>query len=188
MIIGICGEQGSGKSTAGHILVEEYGFYKIAFADTLKDIVAVMFGWKRELLEGDTEESRIWRETVDEWWCKHLGIIGFTPRMALQMIGTNAMRDGFHPEIWVSIVERRLSEYKNVVITDVRFSNEIKMIRKNGGHILRIERDNNNSPIHKSELEWRQSGVNYTLKNDGTMDELREKIGHILFLIVNETK
>lgn len=186
MIIGLCGEQGSGKNTIGNILVERYGFHQMAFADALKDIVAIMFGWKRELLEGDTEESRIWREEVDEWWSSRLGIVKFTPRTALQMVGTNAMRDGFHPDIWIALIERRLSEYKNVVITDVRFSNEMRMIRKHGGYIIRIERGDNTSPIHKSELEWRQMGVQYNIKNDGEIKDLYDKIGEILFLIVNE--
>lgn len=186
MIIGLCGEQGSGKTTIGRILVECYGFHQMAFADALKDIVATIFGWSRKLLEGDTPEGREWRENVDEWWSNRLGIVDFTPRKALQMVGTNAMRDGFHPDIWISIIERRLTEYKNVVITDVRFSNEMRMIRKHGGHIIRIERDDNNSPIHKSEFEWRQMGVQYNLKNDGEITDLYNKIGEILFLIVNE--
>jgi hypothetical protein len=187
MIIGLCGEQGSGKSTVGTILVDKYGFHKIAFADALKDVVSIMFEWRRDLLEGDTPEGREWRETSDEWWSCRLGM-ELTPRKALQMIGTNAMRDGFHTDIWLSIVERQLSVHKNVVITDVRFSNEMKMIRNNGGHIVRIEREHSTISEHKSEFEWRQMGVTYTMTNNRAIENLYEEVGHLLFRIVSYSK
>lgn len=62
MIVGICGLIGSGKGTVADMLVGEFGFTKISFADSLKDAVAAVFGWPRNLLEGDTDESRSWRE------------------------------------------------------------------------------------------------------------------------------
>lgn len=59
IIIGLCGAQGAGKDTVGEILINEYGFHKLSFASALKDMLAALFSWPRELLEGDTEESRI---------------------------------------------------------------------------------------------------------------------------------
>ena len=59
MIIGLCGAQGSGKDTVANILVSKYGFVRISFATALKDVVAILFSWPREMLEGDTPESRI---------------------------------------------------------------------------------------------------------------------------------
>ena len=58
MIIGICGLIGCGKGTVGDILVDDYGFTKLSFADKLKDGVATVFNWDRAMLEGDTVESR----------------------------------------------------------------------------------------------------------------------------------
>ena len=92
MIIGLCGIQGAGKDTVGDILVSEYGFIKLTFASTLKDIVSVLFSWPRDLLEGITEESRIWRETVDDFWTEKTGFENFTPRKALQLIGTDLFK------------------------------------------------------------------------------------------------
>ena len=74
MIVGVCGLIGSGKGTVADILVEEYDFKKISFADSLKDAVAVLFKWPRHLLEGDTEESRFWREQPDEFWSAELDV------------------------------------------------------------------------------------------------------------------
>ena len=93
MIIGICGLIGSGKGTVADILVEQ-GFTKVSFADKLKDGVATIFGWDRALLEGDTDESREWREQTDEFWTEETGRT-ITPRIVLQEFGTECMREGF---------------------------------------------------------------------------------------------
>ena len=67
MIIGICGLIGSGKGTVADVLVDQ-GFKKVSFADRLKDGVSTIFGWDRAMLEGDTDESRQWREQRDDFW------------------------------------------------------------------------------------------------------------------------
>ena len=73
MIIGIAGFLGSGKGTLGDILIQDYGFKSIAFADAVKDAVSVIFKWDRSLLEGDTKESRDFREHTDEYWSGKFG-------------------------------------------------------------------------------------------------------------------
>ena len=95
MIIGICGLIGSGKDTIADYLVTNYNFKKLSFADKLKDSVATMFDWDRELLDGKTDESRAWREKEDAYWTKELGY-SVTPRLVLQKFGTECMRDGFY--------------------------------------------------------------------------------------------
>ncbi len=49
MIIGICGLIGSGKDTIAEYLIKEHNYIKLSFADKLKDSVATMFDWDREL-------------------------------------------------------------------------------------------------------------------------------------------
>ena len=68
MIIGISGLIGSGKNAVAQSLTENFGYKQIAFADAVKDSVSSLFGWDREMLEGDTPESREWREQPDEFW------------------------------------------------------------------------------------------------------------------------
>lgn len=108
MIIGLCGFQGSGKDTVGDILVKSHGFIRLSFASALKDAVAVLFGWNRDMLEGVTPESRQFREQVDEYWSEKLKIPDFTPRKALQMIGTELFRNHFHSNMWVSTSRKKL--------------------------------------------------------------------------------
>lgn len=139
MLIGFVGLIGSGKGTAADILVEKHGFIKESFANSVKDAVSTIFGWDRALLEGDTIHSRKWREAPDAWWSNKMGK-PFSPRQALQLMGTEAGRDTFHEDLWIYSLERRMNPNKNYVIADVRFPNEIKMIQDLGGKVFRLRR------------------------------------------------
>ena len=141
MIIGLCGLIGAGKDTFANILVESHNFVKLSFAGALKDAVAAVFGWDRELLEGLTPEARHWREQVDPWWAERLNMPNLTPRWVLQYWGTEVCRHGFHDDIWIAALENRLrSRTGNTVISDVRFPNEIKAIKNAGGTIIWVQR------------------------------------------------
>lgn len=184
MIIGLVGFAGSGKSTAGQILREEHGFESIAFADPLKDVVSNIFGWDRKLLEGDTADSRIFRETEDRWWSDRLGF-KITPRLMFQMIGTECVRKGLSEKTWLCALERRIPKDKNIVVTDCRYSNEIDMLRNLGANIIWIKRGPFPTPeemnlMHSSEIEWTWKKVNYEIENDKTIDDLRAGIKTVL--------
>lgn len=141
-IIGISGFINSGKDTVADYLVNYHGFRRESFAAHLKDVVSVIFGWDRVMLEGRTSSSRIWREQVDSWWSQKLGQTDLTPRSVLQILGTDVLRQNFHDEIWIhSLAKKILSSTDHIVITDVRFSNEAQMIRDCDGILCAIQRE-----------------------------------------------
>lgn len=141
MLIGICGWIGSGKDTVAEYLVNNYGFQRESYAGTLKDAVSNVFGWNREWLEGLTPESREWREQVDSWWAERLNVPHLTPRWVLQQWGTEVARKSFHDDIWIASLENKLRNNKNhMVISDCRFPNEIKSIKKQGGIVIWVHR------------------------------------------------
>ena len=190
MIIGLCGIQGAGKDTVGDILVSEYGFIKLTFASTLKDIVSVLFSWPRDLLEGITEESRIWRETVDDFWTEKTGFENFTPRKALQLIGTDLFRIHFCNDIWSNIVENKIittlknNPKTNIVVSDCRFSNEFNLIKKfPNSYIIKVVRTPDislNGLSHSSETEWLNYNFDEILQNDNSICELQIKLKSLL--------
>jgi len=153
MIIGMVGLIGSGKGTVGDYLCEKYHFQRESFAKPLKDAAAIIFNWPRHLLEGDTPESRIWRDQVDVYWSEKLGW-EVTPRDVLQKLGTEAGRQVFGNPLWTAALINRLvnhlpsfqsmreSPFKPIdfVITDVRFENEMKALRELGAKIIRVKR------------------------------------------------
>ena len=141
MIIGICGLIGSGKDTIADYLQNIHQFRRESFAHALKDAVAQVFGWDRELLEGRTKESRYWREQVDAWWAERLDMPNLTPRHVLQVWGTEVARRSFHDDIWIAALENKLRKTTDdVVISDCRFPNEIKSIKNAGGIVIRVVR------------------------------------------------
>jgi hypothetical protein len=141
VIIGICGFQGAGKDTVADYLANIHQFRRESFAHTLKDAVASVFGWDRELLEGRTKESRAWREQVDPWWANRLNMPDLTPRWVLQYWGTEVARKGFHDDTWIASLENKLRKTTDdIVISDCRFPNEIKAIKDAGGVVIRVVR------------------------------------------------
>jgi len=196
MIIGICGLIGSGKGTVADVLVDQ-GFTKVSFADKLKDGVSTIFGWDRAMLEGDTDESRQWREQRDDFWSAETEM-EVTPRLVLQLFGTDCLRNGFHDGVWVSLLKKHMLDNPgNYVIPDVRFRNEQNMIRELGGEIWRVQRgdipewygcamlDNTTGSdlmeeydVHPSEYKWidMNNKFDVTLYNEGTIEDLRQLV------------
>jgi hypothetical protein len=162
MIIGIAGFQGSGKDTIADYLCNIYGFKRDSFAATLKDAVAAVFGWDRDLLEGRTTESRAWRETVDTWWANRLDMPNLTPRLVLQKWGTEVARKSWHDDTWIASLENKLTRSHNdIVITDVRFPNEIAAIKRAGGVVIRV--------VRGPEPEWYDLAIE---TNSGTFNHM----------------
>ena len=198
-LIGLVGFIGSGKGTVGECLVTN-GYHHDSFAAPIKDAASSIFGWNRALLEGDTDASRTWREQPDVFWSKQFDRT-FTPREALQKLGTEAGRNVFHADLWVSSLLRR-TQGKNTVVTDVRFKNEIVAIQKAGGLVVRVKRGSEpswygvaqlansgdpqallameQSSIHRSEWDWIGCEVDYTLDNSGTLEALSKEINTFL--------
>ena len=209
MIIGICGLIGSGKDTIADYLQNIHQFRRESFAHTLKDAVAHIFGWDRELIEGRTRESREWREQVDPWWAERLNMPNLTPRWILQYWGTEVCRRAFHDDIWIAALENKLrNSQDDIVISDCRFPNEIKSIQNASGKVIRVVRGpepewynsavsvnrgpNGNSTwaiskaklerlqVHASESSWVGTKFDVVVDNNSTMDHLFSQINDLV--------
>jgi hypothetical protein len=198
MIVGLLGFIGSGKGTAGDIL-KDMGFTPVSFAKGVKDVTAEMFGWPRHLLEGDTQVSREWREQPDKFWSAEFGR-DFTPRYALQLMGTEVGREVFHEDFWIIRLKKFMQDnpYQNYVITDVRFQNELQFIYDMKGTTIEIERgipphwysvavqanrgDTKaeqfmfETGVHESEWRWIGGEIDHKIINSGTVEDLKQNM------------
>ena len=182
MLIGLVGLIGSGKDTVADFLVKEHGFHRDSFAKSLKDAVSVIFGWDRSLLEGATQESRMWRERIDPYWSNKLDR-AVTPRHILQHWGTEVMRGHFHDSIWIDSFTAR---YRggNIVLSDTRFINEINTIRDLKGKVVLVRRgpiptqqEMQERSVHQSEWDWIGQHFDYEIDNSGNLEDLRTQVG-----------
>lgn len=205
MIIGLVGFIGSGKDTVAKQFVQQ-GCVQDSFAAPLKDMTATIFGWDRDLLEGDTIESRDFRETPDMFWTKKLGVPNFTPRLALQLLGTDIMRNHFSKDIWLDSLEYRMhkinSDAKCIVVSDARFRNELTLIQDMGGKVIWVQRgelpewfgvakeahsnainrkimETKYADVHESEWNWAGYPVDFVIENNGTLEDLQQKVSQI---------
>jgi hypothetical protein len=203
MIIGLCGAQGAGKDTVGGILESKHGFVKLAFASAIKDILSALFSWPRDMLEGLTKESREWRETPNKYWSDKLAIPDFSPRRAMQIVGTDLLRNQLNKDIWTNIMENKIATLResgenhrffqvypqadiyniNIVITDCRFANEFDMIRKfSDARIIKIVKDTHveMAPAHSSENDWTNVEAEI-LQNNGSVEDLELAIEKMIY-------
>jgi hypothetical protein len=202
MIIGICGFIGSGKDTIADYLVNFHEFRRDSFASTLKDAVSAVFGWDRELLEGRTKQAREWREQVDPWWAERLNMPTLTPRLMLQLWGTEVCRRAFHDDIWIASLENKIrTSTDHVVVSDCRFPNEIRAIKSAGGRVVWVQRgdlpewydlavESNRGgfnhmataypDVHVSETAWVGTEFDAVINNNGTIEELYDQIRNLV--------
>lgn len=130
MIIGIHGPLNGGKDTVANIIQMMYPqkFGRYAFAKPLKDALKVMLGFSDIQLE-----DRKLKEEVDPFW-------GFTPRKAMQLLGTEFGRDMLSKDIWIKRAELEISRNsqhsRGTIITDVRFENEVEWLRSRDDAVL----------------------------------------------------
>ena len=122
-----------------------------------------------------------------------------TYREFLQKLGTEAMRDGLHKNVWVNALfadykwytkewdelgNETLGAYPNWIITDMRFPNELDAVILREGITIRVNRDNGTREIdtnpHPSETALDDAKFHYTINNDGSFEDLMKKVEEIL--------
>ena len=168
MIIGLSGYARSGKDTVAELLVLNYEFKRMAFADGIRDAlialnpilhdgyrlneIVKMYGW--EVAKSKDEVRRL-----------------------LQVMGTEVGRKLIHEDVWVWRLFNSINTDERIVIPDVRFPNEARMIEQNGGEVWRINR-HNHKPVndHISEHAMDNHMFKRVVYNDGTLDDLADEV------------
>jgi hypothetical protein len=222
MLIGINGKIGAGKDTVGEIIQklcftntnQNYEIKK--FAGKLKQIASLLTGIPVEKFEDQEFKKTI---LGSEWGTVKENPLNSIPvfedvkfnhlmsvRELLQKLGTEAMRDGLHTNVWVNALfadykrsshwedrfydelnkkgfagrEEVWSNYPNWIITDMRFPNELEAVVEKGGITIRVVRPETVTGEHPSEIALDGHIVHYEIINDGTIEDLIDKVREIL--------
>ncbi len=179
MLIGITGKSESGKSLASEHLKNAYHFKRMAFAAPLKSMLSAI-GVPYNHLWGDKKEQPM----------EMFG--GLSAREAMQRLGTEWGRHNFGESFWTDIWkneylrERELHPYEaGYVVDDVRFDSECKAIREMGGKNIEIRRPTleitGMKYKHASETGVKKESLDYVIWNDGTPQDLRDKIDVLMW-------
>lgn len=146
-LIGFSGRSGAGKDTAAKAL-EPMGYKRDAFADPLKQMVAILAGEPVENFHDPVLKEQV---------CPALGV---TRRRALQMVG-NAMRNLFQENVWArSLVARwRAAGCPKTVVTDVRYDDEAQSLIDQGGKIVLLQRPDGSRLTGEAATDISEQGI-----------------------------
>jgi hypothetical protein len=180
-------------------LEDQSGWEIKKFAGKLKDIAEHLTGIDIEKFEDQefkkTNLGPEWDVPAQVSLSNGQILIGklrpLTVREFLQNLGTNAMRNGLHDNVWVNALfaDYKLIEYgddeqghyPNWVVTDTRFPNEAKAIKEKDGIIIRVEKPGiepiNNHPSETGLDDW---NFDYKIANVSGIFELKEAVQDIL--------
>lgn len=167
MIIGLTGYAQSGKDSVANILVNNYGYTRVAFADPIRELLYQM---NPAVKDGGYRVQ----STVDAYGWDVAKTAFPEVRNMLQNLGVGA-RKTFGDMFWVQQALRQVSPEGNFVITDVRYPNEAKAIRAyDNAQIWRIKRSGVD-PVntHASETAMDGEKVDQIFVNNGTLEDLK---------------
>jgi cytidylate kinase len=165
MIIGLTGYAQSGKDTVASILVEKYGFKRVAFADKIRDFlygINPMVACSPTGYLQDLVNLVGWDKAKQEPQVRRL----------LQDLGVSA-RELLAEDIWVSSALKNVAAEDRIVVTDVRFENEAAQVKLLNGQLWRVKRLGF-GPVnnHVSESELDGHPVDQIFVNNGTVEDL----------------
>lgn len=166
MIIAFTGSMGAGKSTAIKVLEQTgYTTQLVKFAAPIYDIQEYIY------------------KRIESVYTRPADFV--KNRTLLQYIGTDfgrSLSQSLWVDIWMEEVDNALTEI--VVCDDCRFDNEAEAIKAMGGIIIKITSDKNVERIttangianHASEAGINPKFVDYTIENNGTLEEYENKL------------
>ncbi len=187
MLIGIGGKKQAGKDTVAMLiktlLNEHFEIKKIS--GRIKDMACILLNCNREQLEDEKFKSM---ELGKEWKC--LSKVKMTPRLLLQLLGTEFGMYQLHPHIWNNLFfldydklsKPKKSFFPNWIVNDCRFKSSIDAIKQRNGFTINVISNRTTSnDTHESETsldnfkDW-----DYVIKNYGSKEDLFYSVKRVL--------
>lgn len=159
----------SGKSTCANLLTGAHRFVIVPFGAPIKQMLRVLGLGNFELYSDFKRKP-----------CPLL--IGKTPQFAMQELG-EMLTTRIHPRLlvahWQRVAFDVLDEGGRVIADDVRRSEEAEAIRSAGGVVINIHRPSGAAEVNHA-AERHEFAADFDLVNDGTIEQLHEKLLAIL--------
>ena len=170
----IVGLENVGKTTFAHMLQSEFGYREIAFADNLKKAAYDT----NPYLEGgmylaDAVDRLGWEATKDE-------IEG--ARRFLEDFANKGIKDNFGQYFWADQVLNKISgaPSERWAVSDLRFDEElhraVELLGRENIITIKIVRGQEPKSLRRSQIFAKNHQADYTIDNNGTLDELREQV------------
>ncbi len=196
-LIGLSGKKRAGKDTVAAHLVANYGYTRYAFADIMRtaalalDPIIPQHDGMPETVRLSNFFDDATAPTVDEW---EIAKANPEVRRLLQRLGTEVGRDLFGQDFWVDRTfdaidfNRDLGPDARVVITDVRFDNEVAAVHEKGGRVVRVRRPMIVPAIleHPSETALDDFAYfDHVLDNDRDIAALHDRVDDMMFQLTH---
>lgn len=209
-LIGVGGLKEHGKDAFADFLVEDEGYFKTFFSEDLTAAVSKIGPrgpWVR--LDFDIAPDILAGDFIR--YVELIEIVGYTAakehrdvREYLQGLGTEVGRNMIHEDVWVDMVTKKIHAARAagtpVVLTGVRYPNEIELVRSLGGITVWVERttwpvkvshplteaidaalepQQDTTATHSSETSLSAEDFDVFIENDSTLDALRRKASQL---------
>lgn len=188
LVLGLSGRAGAGKDTCADILCAAFSFYRMAFADAVREEIVDAFGIDPALFKRDTKERKAIALAVgrcaDGEFIQLMADAGEcitsarSPREIMRWWGTEYRRKQC-PTYWTDRAAEKIDSafargYRRIVMTDVRFANEASFVRAYEGEVWRIHRNTADAQHadHRSETEVDQISPDASIDNNDTVVRL----------------
>lgn len=197
-LIGLGGRLRSGKDEVADRLVAEHGYVKIGFSDALHEALLTidpLVGFEEMVMVRKTAEGVQFRRDTPSRYSEVIERFGYVEakkipevRRLLQQLGTEVGRKMFGEHVWANIIAKKIDDHRGaghpVVITGLRYPNEITVIEELGGMTVWVDRPGIEAPTsdtaaHASENSVSEGDFAATLKNDSTLDALRLRVDEL---------
>jgi hypothetical protein len=167
-IIGLVGPAGSGKSTLADMLEDKAGYNRTSFSAPIKDMLLALLRYQGA--DDKTAGRMLWGD-LKEIATPLFG--GASPRRAMQTLGTE-WRDTLSRDLWIKIWGAKTLGTPRVVVEDMRYQHEAKVVRALGGTVVTVRRPGRH-PVtgHLSETEWEDIVPDvYVVNREGDPDDM----------------
>lgn len=184
-VIGLGGRLRSGKDAVADYLVAEHGFAKIGMSDALHLAMLAL----DPVVEAEFGHPAI-------RYTQAIEAIGYVRtkaqypevRRLLQKLGTEVGRDMIGENTWVNITARAIDDHlyadRRVVVTGIRFPQELQMIHAFAGRTVWLDRPSEtaapSAAAHASENGVNADDFDSILLNDGTLEKLYRRVDALL--------